>query len=44
MVIDVYKRQVLAFAIQFSGFNGAAKEKMHRFQSAQEDMNNASVE
>lgn len=35
---------VLAFAIQFSGFNGAAKEKMHRFQSAQEDMNNASVE
>ena len=35
---------MLAFAIQFSGFNGAAKEKMHRFQSAQEDMNNASVE
>lgn len=35
---------VLAFAIQFLGFNGDAKEKMHHFQSAQEDMNNASVE
>ena len=35
---------VLAFAIQFLGFNGDAKEKMHHFPSAQEDMNNASVE
>lgn len=35
---------VLAFIVQFAGFNGEAKEKMHRFQTAQENMNSASVE
>lgn len=35
---------VLAFVVQFMGFNGEAKEKMHRFQTAQENMNSASVE
>ena len=35
---------VLAFIMQFAGFNGEAKEKMHRFQTAQENMNSASVE
>ena len=28
---------VLAFIVQFAGFNGEAKEKMHRFQTAQEN-------
>ena len=32
---------VLAFIVQFAGFNGEAKEKMHRFQTAQENMNSA---
>ena len=35
---------VLAFIVQFAGFNGEAKEKMHRFQTSQENMNSASVE
>ena len=35
---------ILAFVVQFLGFNGSAKEKMHHYQTAQEDMNNASVE
>lgn len=35
---------VIAFIVQFLGFNGAAKEKMHHFQTAQENMNSASVE
>jgi len=35
---------VLAFAVQFAGFNGAAREKMHKFQTAQENMNGAAVE
>lgn len=35
---------ILAFVVQFLGFNGNAKEKMHHYQVAQEDMNNASVE
>lgn len=35
---------VLAFLVQFWGFNGAAKEKMHHYQTAQENMNSASVE
>ena len=35
---------VLGFVVQFSGFNGEAKEKMHKFQKAQENMNGASVE
>src|SRR5699024_1954701 len=35
---------VLAFIVQFAGFNGEAKEKMHRFQTAQENMNSGSVE
>lgn len=35
---------VLAFIVQFAGFNGEAKGKMHRFQTAQENMNSASVE
>jgi len=35
---------VLAFVVQFMGFNGAAREKMHKFQKAQESMNGASVE
>lgn len=34
----------LAFAVQFSGFNGEAKKKMHKFQTSQENMNSASVE
>ena len=34
----------LAFAAQFAGFNGDAKEKMHHYQTAQENMNSASVE
>ena len=35
---------ILAFVVQFLGFNGNAKEKMHHYQVAQEDMNSASVE
>lgn len=35
---------VLAFVFQFLGFNGDAKEKMHHYQTAQENMNSASVE
>ena len=35
---------ILAFVVQFLGFNGEAREKMHRFQVAQENMNSASVE
>lgn len=35
---------VIAFIVQFLGFNGAAKKKMHHFQTAQENMNSASVE
>lgn len=35
---------VLGFVVQFLGFNGEAKEKMHKFQKAQENMNGASVE
>lgn len=35
---------VLAFMIQFAGFNGDAKKKMHHYQTAQENMNSASVE
>lgn len=35
---------VLAFGVQFAGFNGAAREKMHKFQTAQENMNGAAVE
>ena len=35
---------VLAFIVQFAGFNGEAKEKMHRFQTSQENINSASVE
>ncbi|MDO4280979.1 MAG: ABC transporter ATP-binding protein [Peptococcaceae bacterium] len=35
---------VLAFAVQLAGFNGRAREKMQRFQRAQENMNAASVE
>lgn len=35
---------VIAFTVQFLGFNGDAKEKMHHFQTAQENMNSASVE
>ena len=29
---------ILAFVVQFLGFNGSAKEKMHHYQTAQEDM------
>ncbi|MBS6803371.1 MAG: ABC transporter ATP-binding protein [Clostridiales bacterium] len=35
---------ILAFVVQFLGFNGNAKEKMHHYQVVQEDMNSASVE
>jgi len=35
---------VLGFVVQFLGFNGEAKEKMHKFQKSQENMNGASVE
>lgn len=35
---------ISAFAVQFAGFNGAAREKMHRFQASQENMNSAAVE
>lgn len=35
---------VIAFIVQFLGFNGDAKDKMHHFQTAQENMNSASVE
>lgn len=35
---------VIAFIVQFLGFNGDAKDKMHHFQKAQENMNSASVE
>ena len=35
---------VLSFVVQLLGFNGEAKEKMHKFQKSQENMNGASVE